>query len=88
MGVTIRYMKTAKDHIHYMIETTPNANLSALFRVLKSYTTYHIWEKYSTYLGMCICGRHTFLNDGYFIASVGNVIKKILREYINNQGKE
>ena len=49
----IQYMETDKDHIHYMIETTPNINLSDFVRVLKQYTTYHIWEKYKPYLSKC-----------------------------------
>lgn len=40
--VEIKYMETDKDRIHYMIETTPNINLSDFVRVLKQYTTYHI----------------------------------------------
>ena len=41
-NVTIHEMETDKDHIHYMIETEPNINLSNLVRTMKSYTTYHI----------------------------------------------
>ena len=52
-NVTIHYMEVDKDHIHYMIETTPNINLSNLVRTMKSYITYHIWEKYPAYLSKC-----------------------------------
>ena len=31
-------METDKDHIHYMIETEPNINLSDLVRTMKAYT--------------------------------------------------
>lgn len=41
-NVNIAYMETDKDHIHYMIETEPNINLSNLVRTMKSYTTYLI----------------------------------------------
>lgn len=44
--VVIHYMEVEKDHIHYMIETTPNSNLSNLIRTMKSSITYPIWEKY------------------------------------------
>ena len=43
-------MKADKDHIHYMIETEPNINLSNLVRTMKSYTTYHIWKSHKKYL--------------------------------------
>ena len=41
--VNIKYMETDKDHIHYMIETRPNINLSNFVRTMKGYITYHIY---------------------------------------------
>ena len=49
-SVNIKYMQTDKDHIHYMIKTKANINLSNLLKVIKTYTTYHIWKKYKMYL--------------------------------------
>lgn len=86
-NVTIHYMEVDKDHIHYMIETTPNINLSNLVRTMKSYITYHICEKYPTYLSKCFWKEKTFFSDGYFISSIGNVSQETLRSYIENQGK-
>lgn len=85
-GVSIKYMEVNKDHIHYMIETRPNINLSDFVRTMKSYITYHIWEKYFAYLHKCFWKEKTFFTDGYFICSVGNVSEKTLKEYIENQG--
>ena len=51
--VNIKYMEVDKDHIHYMIETRPNINLSDFVRTMKSYITYHIWEIYEPYLRKC-----------------------------------
>ena len=82
----IEIMETDKDHIHYMIETRPNINLSNFVRAMKGYITYHIWEKYSAYLCKCFWKEKTFFTDGYFICSVGNVSEKTLKEYIENQG--
>ena len=39
-----------KDHIHYMIETEPTMSVSNIVNLMKSYTTYHIWERYPNYL--------------------------------------
>lgn len=75
-NVIIKYMETDKDHIHYMIETEPDINLCDLVRTMKSYTTYHIWKKYHTYLSKCFLKEHTFWTDGYFVCSVGNVSEK------------
>lgn len=66
-NVEIKYVEVDKDHIHYMIETTPNINLSDFVRVLKQYTTYHIWRKYENYLSKCFWTERTFWSDGYFI---------------------
>ena len=43
-------METDKDHIHYMIEIAPNISISKVFNLIKSYTTYHIWNKHQKYL--------------------------------------
>lgn len=80
-------METDKDHIHYMIETTPNINLSNMVKTMKSYITYHIWEKYSAYLSKYFWKERTFFSDGYFISSIGNVSQETLKNYIENQGK-
>ena len=79
-------METDKDHIHYMIETKPNINLSNLVKVIKSYTTYHIWKKYEMYLKKYFWKEKTFWTDGYFICSIGNVSEETLKKYIENQG--
>lgn len=83
--VIIKYMETDKDHIHYMIETEPNWNLSGLVRTIKSDTTYYVWKKYHNYLSKWFWKEHTFWTDGYFICSVGNISEKVLKEYIENQ---
>lgn len=84
--IQIKYMETDKDHIHYMIETTPNVALSWVVDLLKSYTTFHIWRLHQNVLQKYFWKENTFWTDGYFICSVGNISEKILREYIENQG--
>jgi putative transposase len=79
-------MQTDKDHIHYMIETDPTIALSNYVRILKSYTTYHIWKYHEIFLQKHFWKEKTFWTDGYFICSVGNVSEEILREYIKSQG--
>ena len=84
--ITIKYMETDKDHIHYMIETEPTMSVSKAVNLMKSYTTYHIWEMYPTFLSKHFWKEHTFWTDGYFACSVGNVSEETLRKYIENQG--
>ena len=62
-NVIIHKMETDKDHIHYMIETEPNINLSDLVRTMKSYTTYHIWKSHNEYLSKQFWKERTYLLD-------------------------
>ena len=43
-NVTIKKMETDKDHIHYLIEAEPTISISKIVNLMKSYTTYHIWQ--------------------------------------------
>lgn len=85
-NVIISEMETDKNHIHYLIETEPNINLSDFIRVLKSYTTIHIWKTYENFLKKHFWKERTFWTDGYFICSIGNVSEEQLRKYIKSQG--
>ena len=84
--ITIKYMETNKDHIHYMIETEPTMSISKAVNLIKSYTTYHIWQRHPYYLRKHFWKENTFWTDGYFACSVGNVSEQMLKEYIENQG--
>ena len=79
-------METDKDHIHYMIETEPAMSVSRNVNLMKSYTTYHIWESYPNYLLKYFWKEHIFWTDGYFVCSVGNVSEEMLKRYIEDQG--
>lgn len=85
-NVDIHYMETDKDHIHYMIETRPNINLSQFVNNIKSYITYHIWKYFEEYLKQHFWKERTFFSDGYFVASIGNVSQETLKKYIEEQG--
>ena len=79
-------METYKDHIHYMIETEPTISISKAVDLIKSYTTYHIWKKYTEYLKNYFGKEHTFWTDVYFACSVSNVSEEMLKQCIENQG--
>ena len=72
-NIVIRYMETDVDHIHYMIELEPSMSVSRAVNLIKSYTTYHIWELYPVFLQKQFWKERTFWTDGYFACSVGNV---------------
>ena len=85
-NIVIKYLETDKDHIHYMIELEPNISVSKVVTLIKSYTTYHIWNKYPKYLSKYFWNERTFWNDGYFVSTIGNVSEETLHKYIDNQG--
>ena len=85
-NILIKYMETDKDHIHYLLELSPDISVSKVVKLLKSYTTFHIWKKYYEFLNKHFWKENTFWTDGYFVCTVGNVSEKLLKEYIENQG--
>ena len=85
-NIVIRYMETDKDHIHYMIELETTQSISRVVSIIKSYTTYHIWKKYSQYLSRYFWKERTFWSDGYFVSTIVNVSEERLHTYIENQG--
>ena len=85
-NINIKYIETDKDHIHYMIELEPTISISKVITLIKSYTTYHIWEKHNKYLKKYYFREKTFWTDGYFVSTIGNVSENMLKEYIENQG--
>lgn len=82
----LHYMESDKDHIHLLIETKPNTNISRVVNKLKSYTTYHAWKQYDKYLNKLFWLTKSIWTRGYFVATVGNVSADTVAEYIKNQG--
>ena len=84
--IKIKEMETDKDYVHYMIETEPTVSVSQIINLMKSYTSYHIWQLHNNYLSKIFWKEKTFWTDGYFVCSIGNVSESTLRKYIHNQG--
>ena len=82
-NIIIKYMEVDKNHIHYMIEVPTTISISKIVKLIKSYTTYHIWKKHSILLRNEFWKERTFWTDGYFISTIG---AKVLKSYIENQG--
>lgn len=84
--IVIRYMESDGDHIHYMVELEPNMSISKAVSLMKGYTTYWIWKRFSSVLVRHFWKERTFWTDGYFACSIGNVSEETIRTYIENQG--
>ena len=83
-GVQIVCMETDKDHIHYMLDIPTSLSAEKLVKLIKSYTTYHVWKSHD--LSKYYWNERTLWTDGYFICSIGNVSQKQLKRYIESQG--
>lgn len=66
-NIIIHEMEIDLDHIHYMIETNPNARISDVVRLIKSYTTYHIWKLHKDYLSK-YSGKNIIFGQMYIFA--------------------
>ena len=84
--IVIKEMETDRDHIHYFLELPPSMAVCDAVSILKSYTTYHLWEQYGAVLAKTYWGKNKLWTDGYFACSVGNVSAEKLKAYIANQG--
>jgi len=82
--VAVKCMETDNDHIHYLLDMPTNISVEKIVKLLKSYTTYHVWR--SIDLSNIYWNEHTLWIDGYFVCSVGDVSSSSLTRYIENQG--
>lgn len=73
-NITIKEMEVDKDHIHYMIETIPNVNISNIIKMIKSYTTFHIWRLHKKYLSKHFLEREYILNGWNSRDSLGKLV--------------
>lgn len=83
----VRFLESDKDHIHLLVETVPNTNISLSVNKLKSRTTYLVWKLYPDEIRK-FYHKHRLWSRGYFVSTIGNVSNEVVREYILNQGKE
>lgn len=72
------------DHVHLLISTSPNVEITKVINLLKGISSRFIREKYVAFLRDKLWGDH-FWSGSYFIASTGNVSIDVLKEYIEGQ---
>lgn len=76
-----------KDHIHFLINTTPDVSISQIVKKLKQITTYDMWKKHHVYLkSIYWSGKHHLWTNGYFCTTIGDASIATIENYIKNQG--
>lgn len=74
------------DHIHVMISIPPKMSVGQVVRILKSNTSKDLKKKFP-FLKQVYWGTDGIWSDGYFASTIG-VNEKIIKNYIEMQGKE
>lgn len=85
-GVTIEIAEVDKNHLHFLLSTTPDVNLKTLIIGFKQYSTFHLYQKYQDALQKEFWHRNKFWSEGFFITSIGEVSQSGIERYIKNQG--
>ena len=75
------------DHVHFLVQSTPNYSVAEIVKVIKSITTRRIFAECPEVKKKLWGGQ--FWTDGYFVATVGkNQNETVIKEYVKQQGKQ
>lgn len=93
-GIELRYdwiafleVGTDKDHVHFLIQSTPNYSPAKIIATVKSIIAKRMFAEHPEVKKQLWGGQ--FWSDGYFVASVGkNRSEEVIRNYVKNQGKQ
>lgn len=94
VGISLRYewiefleIGTDTDHVHFLIQSTPNHSPSEIARVVKSVTARRIFAEHPEVKKQLWGGE--FWSDGYFVSTVGkNTNEKVIQKYVQEQGTQ
>ena len=85
----IRFLEigTDKDHVHFLIQSTPAKSPSQLIQAIKSITAKEVFAKHPEVKKMLWGGE--FWSNGYYVATVGkNANEAVIAKYVQEQGRE
>ncbi len=78
---------TDKDHVHFLVQSTPKYSPSEIVKIIKSITARQIFVECPEVKKKLWGGE--FWTDGYFVSTVGkNQNETVIKEYVKNQGKQ
>jgi putative transposase len=82
-NIKIIAMETMPDHVHMLIETTPQCRLSDAIKIFKGTSAWYLFKKHPE-LKKSLWGGHLW-NPSYFIVTVSDRTKEQIEQYIHNQ---
>lgn len=94
VGIGIRYewiefleIGTDKNHVHFLIQSTPDHSPSEIIRVVKSLTAKRVFAEHPEVKKQLWGGE--FWSDGYFVSTVGkNTNEAVIQRYVKEQGTQ
>ena len=94
VGISLRYewidfleIGTDKDHVHMLIQSTPDHSPAEIARVVKSITARRVFAEHPEVKRQLWGGE--FWSDGYFVSTVGkNTNEDVIRNYVKQQGTQ
>jgi len=75
----------SKDHVHVYISVPPKLSVSKIVQYIKGKTSRKLLMEFPR-LKKRYWGQHLWAR-GYFVATVGEISDKLIRDYIDSQGK-
>lgn len=76
-----------KDHIHFLVRSTPQIAPYEIIHKLKQITTYDIWhadDNTLAYMRRFYKRQHHLWAKGYFCSSIGDACTETIKNYIEN----
>jgi len=86
-GFEILECNTDADHIHLLIDCTPQNFIPSVIKALKGVSARFLMKKHGDVLRKKLWGGHLW-NPSYFVATVSENTEQEIREYILKQGKK
>lgn len=80
----IKEMETDSDHVHLLIECTPQHYIPNMIKALKGVSARLLMRVYGDMLKQKLWGGHLW-NPSYFIATVSENTEEQIRDYIQSQ---
>ena len=93
-GIELRYdwitfleIGADKDHVHFLVQSTPDYSPTKIITTIKSITAKRIFAEHPEVKKQLWGG--SFWSGGFFVSSVRrNVSEQAIKEYVKNQGKQ
>ena len=85
----IRFLEvgTDKDHVHFLVQSTPVRSPSQIIQAIKSITAKEVFARHQEVKKQLWGGE--FWSDGYYVSTVGkNANETTIAKYVQEQGRE